>query len=451
MMAGERIHHPRPAELEAFLLGQLPSKEAARVVAHLLTGCASCRKQMEPLAGVVLTPNRITDEMSEVGSQYDFPLFRAFSSARRYAASLARERREAESDREDPPLREVPRPESSRAGSPSGRDWIRCEQILEKYRGLRHSGPEAMVAATSLAVRLADGISPDFRGPRQLADLQARAWAERGNARRVADDLSGAEADLATALKQTHQGTGDPLLLARLLDLTASLRTDQRRLKEASQLLDWVYSIYIELGETHEAGRALIGKSNAAFYALNLDEATRLLAQGLSLIDVGREPNLVLVVVHNLLFHLVEAGEIGRAESLLHQSRELYETYGGRMEQLKVRWMDGRIAFRLGDQSRAEKAFIEVQAGFEEIGLSYDMALVSLELAAVWLEQGRTREIRDLLDETVATFQTRGIRREAIAALLMLREAIERERATVVLLRAVASELQRLEAEPGAA
>ena len=443
-MAGERIHHPCPAELEAFLLGQLPAREAARVVAHLLTGCASCRKQMEPLAGVVLTPNHIPDEPVEVGTEYDFPLFRAFAAARRYAASLARERREAERDREDPPLREVPR---SDAGPKAERDWTLCEQILARCRELRQDGPEARVAATSLAVSLAEGIAPGFRGSRQLADLQARAWAERGNARRVADDLSGAESDLSVALERARQGTGDPLLLARLLDLTASLRTDQRGFEEAAQLLDWVYRIYRTLGESHEAGRALISKSNTAFYALDLEEATRLLGRGLSLIDVNRDPSLVLVAVHNLLFHLIEAGEVQQAEKLLRQSRELYATYAGKMERLKVRWLDGRIAFRLGEQARAEKAFSEVRSGLEEAGLSYDMALVSLELAAVWLEQGRTREIRELLDETVATFQARGIRREAIAALLMLREAIERERATAVLLRTVASELQRLESE----
>jgi tetratricopeptide (TPR) repeat protein len=448
MMAGERIHHPRAAELEAFLLGQLPPREAVCVVAHLLTGCASCRKQMEPLAGVVLTPNLIPDEPVKVGSEYDFPLFRAFAAARRYAASLARERREAERDREDPLLREVPRSEAMGDGSPAERDWERCEQILARSRELRQAGPEAMVAASSLALGLAERISPDLRGPRQLADLQARARAERGNARRAADDLPGAEADLAAALERAREGTGDPRLLSRLLDLTASLRTDQRRLKEAAQLLDWVYDIHRSLGESHEAGRALISKSNAAFYALDLEEAMRLLGQGLSLIDINRDPSLVLVVVHNLLFHLVEAGDIDKAERLLRQSRELYTAYGGKMERLKVRWMDGRIAFRLGDQARAEEAFSEVRVAFEELSLPYDMALVSLELAAVWLAQGRTREIQDLLDETVTTFQARGIRREAIAALLMLREAIERERATAVLLRTVASELQRLESEP---
>ena len=43
---------------------------------------------MEPLAGVVLTPNLIPDEPVEVGSEYDFPLFRAFAAARWAPAGL---------------------------------------------------------------------------------------------------------------------------------------------------------------------------------------------------------------------------------------------------------------------------------------------------------------------------------------------------------------------------
>ncbi len=447
-MAGERSHHPRATELEAFLLGQLPPREAVGVVAHLLTGCASCRKQMAPLAGVVLTPNLIPDQAVEVGSEYDFPLFRAFAAARRYAACLAREQREAERDRVDPPLREVPRPAALGAGSQAERDWERCEQILARCRELHQGEPEARVAAASLAVGLAEGISPDLRGPHQLADLQARARAERGNARRVADDLPGAEADLAHGLERAGQGTGDPRLLARLLDLTASLRTDQRRFDEAAQLLDWVYGIHRDLGESHEAGRALISKSNAAAYALDVETAVRLLGEGLALIDAERDPKLVLAAVHNLLSHLVDGGQIAEAGRVFLQSRALYSAYGGPIERLKARWLEGRIASGLGDHLEAERSFQDVRSGFNEASLPYDLALVSLDLAALWLEQGRTREIRALLDETVAIFQARGIRREAIASLLMLREAIERERATAVLLRTVASELQRLESEP---
>lgn len=440
-MAGDRSHHPSPAELDRFLLGDLSSRATARIVAHLLTGCESCRQQMEPLAAVIFTPDLVADSPVAVGSEYDFPLFRAFAAARRYAMAVAREKREAEHDRVDVPLREVPPPEPSCA-------WQRCEQLLDRCRELRHGDPDARVTAAALAVSLSERIDPALRGPRALADLQARAWAERGNARRVADDLRGAEADLARALERTGAGTGDPRLLVRLMDLTASLRTDQRRFDEAFQLLDWVHAIHLELGEGHEAGRALISKSNVAAYALDLGEAVRLLGQGLALVDADRDPVLALAAVHNLLSHLVDAGQLAEASRLFGESRALYASYGGRLEQLKARWLEGRIASGLDDPAGAERAFREVRAGFAEADLPYDMALVSLDLAALWLAQHRTREIRLLLDETVTIFRDRGIRREAIAALLMLREAFERERATAALLRTVASELQRLESEP---
>ncbi len=440
-MAGDRSHHPGPAELDRLLLGELSSREASHVVSHLLTGCESCRQRMESLAAVLFAPDLVPDAPVEVGSEYDFPLFRAFAAARRYALAVVREQREVEHDRADISLREVPPPEPSGA-------WQRCEQFLDRCRELRHSDPEAMVAAASLAVSLGERIDPQLHGSRALADLQARALSERGNARRVADDLQGAGADLARALERAGEGTGDPHLLARLIDLTASLRTDQRRFDEAFQLLDWVHAIHLELGESHEAGRALISKSNAAAYALDLGEAVRLLAQGLALIDADRDPKLALAAIHNLLSHLVDADQLVEAARLIGESRPLYASQGGRLERLKARWLEGRISSGLDDPAAAERAFHEVRTGFEEADLPYDMALVSLDLAALWLDQGRNREIQLLLDETVAIFRDRGIRREAIAALLMLREAFERERATAALLRTVASELQRLENEP---
>lgn len=451
-MAGDRIHHPRPAELERFLLGELSATEAARVVAHLLTGCANCRRRMEPLAKMVLNPDLDPEPAANAAvldyQEYDFPLFRAFAAARRYAASRASERAETERDGTDLPLREVPLPEPLGDRERGARDWQRCEQMLDRCRELRRHGPEAMVTATSLAVGLAEGISPEVAGPLALADLQARAWGERGNARRIADDMPGAEADLARALKRVAEGTGDPRLLARLMDLTASLRTDQRRFGEAIELLDWVYGLHREIGESHEAGRALIHKSNVAAYALDLDEAVRLLGQGLALIDADREPGLALAAVHNLLSHLVDSGQIPEARRVFRESRALYAAFGGPIENLKARWLEGRIELGLGHSAEAEQAFLDVRSGFEQSDLPYDMALVALDLAALWLEQGRNREIQVLLDQTVKVFQARSIRREAIAALLMLREAFERERATAALVRTVAAELQRLESQP---
>jgi len=447
-MAVNRIHHPQSAELERFLLGELSTRESARVVAHLLTGCEACRQRMEPLATVLLQPDLIPETPVQVGSEYDFPLFRAFAAARRYAAALARERHESERDREDPLLHEVPTPRALDAKARMLRDWERCEALLARSRELRFNDPEGMLAAASLAVGLAERIAPELRGSQSVADLQAQAWAAQGNARRVVGDLAEADADLAHALARSGQGTGDPRLLARLMDLTASLRIAQRRFDEASQLLDWVFGIYRDLGDNHEAGRALISKSNTAAYALDLGGAVRLLGQSLELIDAGRDAHLVLNVVHNLAHNLVDDGRFQEASRLLDRSWPLYAAYGGRIDRTKARWVEGRIALGSGDPARADQTFREVRTDLKDIGLPYDMALVSLELASLWLEQGRTREILALLDETVSVFRERGIRREAIAALLMLREAFERERVTAALLRTVASELERLESEP---
>lgn len=446
-MAGDRIHHPQSAELERFLLGELSARNSARVVGHLLVGCEICRKQMEPLATVLLQPDLMPETPVQVGSEYDFPLFRAFAAARRYAASLARERRETERDREDPLLREVPMPTAPDTIARTVRAWERCETLLAQSGELRLNDPEGMLAAASLAVGLVEQIAPEFRGPCALADLQAQAWAAQGNARRVTGDLAGADADLARALERSGQGTGDPRLLAHLIALTASLRIHQRCFGEASQLLDWAFSIYMELGDNHEAGRVLVSKSNSAAYALDLGEAVRLLGQSLELIDADRDPHLVLNVVHNLVSHLVDEGRHEEARRLLDRSRALYAAHGGRIDRTKARWLEGRIALGLSDPDGADQAFREVRASFGEIGLPYELALVSLELSSLWLEQGRTREILALLDETVAVFRERGIRREAIAALLMLREAVAMERVTAALLQVVASELERLESE----
>ncbi|HKH47607.1 MAG TPA: hypothetical protein VKM72_23365 [Thermoanaerobaculia bacterium] len=416
------------------------------MVAHLLTGCEACREQMAPLATVVFARGVAPEPPLSDGAEYDFPIFRAFASVRRYTATLTREYREVPEER---PLKEVPPPPPLSIHERTVRDELRCHTLLERSRSLRQSDPEGMVLTAALAVTLAEHISePEHAaGSAALADLQARAWAELGNSRRVADDLSGSEAALARAVECAGQGARDPRLLALLMDLTASLYVDQRRFAEAVRLLDCTHALYQTLGETQKAGRTLISKGIATGYALDSEKAVRLLGQGLALIDAERDPKLALAGVHSLLYFLVEGERLAEASRLLDLSRPLYAAHGGRLDKLKARWLEGLIAAGLGDEASAERALNEARTGFASAELPYDAALASLALAELWLRGGCPRKIKRLVNEMLAIFQARKIRREAIAALLMLRETLEREGATVALLRSVASELARLERE----
>jgi tetratricopeptide (TPR) repeat protein len=439
--------HPHAADLERLLLGDLSASQAAPLVAHLIRGCATCGAKIAPLAATVLGSGRSRPEPApDSGSQYDFPLFKAFANARRYASTMARENSGAG---REPVLREVPSPEALTQKDLASRDRSRCEALMERCRALRASDPEMMVLTAELAVSMAERLGVAADDP-AAADLQARAWAELGNARRVADDFVGAESDLARATDKAGRGSGDPLLLARLMDLTASLFKDQRRFDEARRLLDLVYAIYEQEGDVEGAARALISMGISAGYAFEIEESIHLLTRGIALLDGARDPKLTSVAIHNLIWCLVEYGRPAQAHQLFLQNKALYTRFAGPIEMTKSRWLEGRIAAGIGDDACAETRFLEARAHFDEVHLPYEVALVSLDLATLWLKAGRTREIRELIDQTITIFRTRKIRREALGMLLVLRDALRQERATEELLRTVASDLIRLEESPAA-
>jgi tetratricopeptide (TPR) repeat protein len=229
------------------------------------------------------------------------------------------------------------------------------------------------------------------------------------------------------------------------MDLTASLYIDQRRFEEARCLLEWVYAIYQHEADLHAAGRALISQGISAGYAFESERAVQYLSEGIRQIDPVRDPRLAMAAVHNLLWCLVDCGRIVEARTLLGHSRKLFTAYGERLDELKARWLEGRIAAGLGDHEGAERAFRRVREGLQDAEMPYDVAIVSLDLAAIWLCQGRTAEIKRLINELIAVFHTRSIRREALGALLMLKEAVQQDRATATLLRTVTTQLWRLE------
>jgi tetratricopeptide (TPR) repeat protein len=433
--------HPTPTALEAFLRGALSIGEIKSVVAHLLGGCSRCREAMETAAQAFFFPGRNAPEGS--GAEYDFPIFRAINQARRQTT---------EPGRSEPSLSVVPTREEPVGVAPYIRSGLRspegCEALLAASRELRHQDPEAMVFLAALAVGLAERLDSRASSLATVSDLRARTWAELGNARRVANDMVGAEAALEHSLACAEEGSGDPLLLARLLDLTASLYTDQRRFEQALALLDHVFEIYWAHGERHLAGRALISKGVSVGFGNRPEEALHLISTGLDLLDLRRDPALVLAAVHNLIDFTVKLDRFEEGDRLLRASRRLYYEYADDLNFLKLRWVEGKIHAGLGNPSRAEAAFQEVRDGFRAHEMPYHLAVASLDLAEVWLGQGRTAEMREVVEEMVRTFQAFGIHREAIAAVLMLQEAVVAEQATAALLRTVAAQLQHLQHEP---
>lgn len=301
-----------------------------------------------------------------------------------------------------------------------------AEQFLQRSSSLRYSDPAGMIRDAEAARKLAFLVPPLRYGRRVTADLRARVLAEVGNAYRVADDLDAAGDTLAEAAAWARRGTGDPRLLARVGELAASLHADSRRFDEAIVMIERVRSFYEQIGDHHSAGRALIKQGMFTQEDGRPLEAIAVYASGLKCLEPGRDPNLELTAVHGLAYCLHEAGCSAQARELLTEKRPLYERLAEPLKMVRLRWLEGKIAFALDDDAEAEIALRAARQGYQKAGKNYDVALVSLDLALVLTKHARRHELVVLVDGMVATFRRLKIRREGFAALILLRKVCER-------------------------
>jgi hypothetical protein len=157
-----------------------------------------------------------------------------------------------------------------------------------------------------------------------------------------------------------------------------------------------------------------------------------------------------MLALHNQIYLLVDCGLFREARTLLWQNRWQLQKTGGHIDQLKLVFLEGRINAGLGYHDRAERAFLDVKAGFAACGMGIHSGIASLDLASVLMQQGRNAEAQILAEEAADAFIALNVEGEALAALLILRLAFERQRATAGLLQSVAEFLRRVEHDPTA-
>lgn len=318
------------------------------------------------------------------------------------------------------PLDTIPWPELQELIAPL------AELLLQRSSSLRYDDPAGMIRDAEAARKLVFLVPLRRYGLRVTADLRARVLAELGNAYRVADDLDTAGDILAEAAAWARRGTGDPRLLARIGDLAASLQADNRRFGEAIATLERVRSFYEQVGNYHLAGRALISQGMFTQEDGRPLEAIGVYACGLKCLEPGRDPNLELTAVHGLAYCLHEAGCSAEARELLNEKRYLYERLAEPLKMIRLRWLEGKIAFALQEDGEAEAALREARRDFIEEEQSFDAALVALDLALVLAKHKRQLELISLVDGILPTFRRLQISREGIAALVILHKACER-------------------------
>ncbi len=324
----------------------------------------------------------------------------------------------------------------------------RMKALLKRSWQLRHENPRLMVDLAILAAQVSRLLDPRQFGVERVADFQAQAYAELGNAFRVSDRLQEAAYHLNEARKFFESGTREEVLEIRLLELEGALAADRRQFGRASEYLLKVLQFHERQGDPHLVGRTLVVMGLYAGYAFDYEKSIELLEKSLIFLDAKRDPGLACAAAHNLILSLIDSDRFPEAKKLRFIYARHLANPGGRVNEVKFRALEARIDSGLGNYKRAEGIFREVREGYAEVGRPYVAAVSCLDLSTALLAQGKSVEAASIALEAANTFLSLKIQPEALQAVILLRNSFEMQTITRAKVEEVTGFLRRIEIDP---
>ncbi|HSL84810.1 MAG TPA: hypothetical protein VLF66_18695 [Thermoanaerobaculia bacterium] len=446
--------HPKREALEQFLGGGLSKEEADRIADHLQTEqCMPClflaREFMAETEQEVMESLRRFTHPEYPEEERDEGFETAMLLADRRGSVIEAERRHA------PELLA----ELERRAPAAARDAIRTvqryqlfglsEHLIDASRELAFRNVAQAIEVAELAVEVADTLDPRIYMPVTTADQRALARACLGNARRVASDLFAAERAFQDSLLIVKEGNLSSTVRADIRSLLGSLRIDQGRYQEARQVLGQALKTYQIFQSKRDEAKILVKLADAEGYSGRPEKGVEILVGALRALEEVAEDRLHLQAQHNLIDWMVDAGQALEALTGYEKARDLYDRHSTEPSlRLRRRWLEGRIYAALGDQDLALDALEEVRRTAAERELSYELAMVSLELALVYLARGESGRVQDLAEEMTVIFRSHELHRHALGAMYLFRQAARTDTATAGLLREILHYLRRARNNP---
>lgn len=455
--------HPSAEDFEGFLRGASPPdrhRGNAQVMRHLLTECPACHERLQAMGwssrrlARLLRPAAERAEAREeasTASGYDYS--RAFeAAARSLDAFLTPEEPQAMSvEALFGELEALSPAEQAQRVTTGG--WFAAPAVtralIDRSHALRYRSAEEMLHQANLARLCAEACATGPAGGElRLADLRARAWGQYGNALRVSSKPREAEWAFAVARSYREAGTGDPGLRAWLIEKIVPLATFLGRFEHAIALCEEAGEVYREIGENHLLASTMVQKAIALLYAGEAASAVRVLTQAIPLVDHEEDPHLLLAACHNLIRCYIDLGQPDQALQIYFEARGIYQEFDDPLILLRAAWQEGQLLRDLGHLRAAEAALLRSRRGYTERELSYEVALVSLDLATVYVKLGLVKELKETVAATVPIFRSLRVELEVLAALLQLQHVADQEQQALELIRSLSARIQPLSSKP---
>ena len=397
--------------------GKVPSHETTqRLLQHIVEECPQCRVEYD--LAVEAIQLRYRDRYSEEAATI-------ISRLLKLGVNFSRLRQEADEEyRELLQLNDAERMVRVSRALRRFRSPFLVETLLSHTKHALRSNPFEASVWAELAHAVTLRIPQDLFGGCWSMTSVARTKAYRGNALRVQGKFTEASPLLEAALLLfRREGDGDPLVEAEMLALLGTLRKEQQRHPEAAQLLTQAELIYQEVKDPVRRAKVLLVRASLSADRGVSTKAITLAKEAVEIFAHANEHRLHIGAIHNLAHYLRDDRRFQEAHDLLLAHAEEYQELGEPLLILRLAWLSATITHGLGQLEEAASSLVGVRERLLARDLTYDAALAGLDLALILLEQGRTSEIRLLAEEIVPVFLDQEIEREALAAVILFKEA----------------------------
>ncbi|HEX6201819.1 MAG TPA: hypothetical protein VF100_02375 [Thermoanaerobaculia bacterium] len=426
------------------LEGELPPRVLVRILYdHIKELCPDCRRALEAVQGMPARARR-PDAAADGSEQYHAALDGVGRRLGERLRTAQVERRRARRDLAElltlPAEEREPRIARARTRF---RSRHLAELLIASSREIVRNDPAEAIALVDLVpLVLARLVGAAERSA--APSLGVLALVHRGNALRVGGDLPAADRTFAAVRERLAASLlDDPALHGEVCARESSLRRDQRRLDEAETLSDRAV-LLARLGHDDEAlAEFLIQRAEIARQRDDSTAAAECLREAQSLVEATGNRHLLACAVGTLALLECDRGEHAAADELVRRHRELLVGDGSSWSLVRVFALEGRIAHGLGRLGTAEERLLAAHRLCVAEELEADAAMMALELAVLYAEQGRFAEVRQLARRIQPALSAREVHREATAALLLFQQAVAAERITVEAMRSVRDVLGR--------
>jgi len=285
------------------------------------------------------------------------------------------------------------------------------------------------VRLAELAVYAVYSGFPEMTAEERLSH-EVEALANLANARRMASDPMGAESEFKRIDALLATGEVPAAVEGYVKLVKGHLRSFQRRLDEALDLLTRAAEIWRAIEDDSHLIKTLLAlgqcqelRGEVNTIVCHYEEAARLAGR-----DEFQDDYLKIAIYWHLANGYRLVGQREEARETLGTAIALLSRFEGSSVRAHLRWLEGLVDLDEGEMASAKRAFYDAKKGLEIVGEAANAAVVSLDLAVVELKQGGVGSATRLVAEALPVLHSVQLEGEIVVSLKVLEESLVKER-----------------------